>query len=439
MGHLPMLTGLKFKKGDMIMKKKFLAILLALSITTPILAADYTHSYNQDGRGDAPIYTISDVVEIHNGTTKWERDGEVYDLTTLTVTPGSTVDLEGMYLIQCVPVTLNSRGVFEDSTSTINDLIAAGSVGYYATDNSEEYFKEAASLYPYEHYPDWSYEKYKSEVIALGAAMGDVTLLDGSYLSLLQPGEYRLHIQNKYSSNYLGGNSLFLYVVDPAVEEPVVVEPAVEETDFDMIDISIPSEVYEPDIYAPETYPQAYEPDVYVPEVYTPEVYTPEVYTPEVYVPEVYTPEVYTPEVYAPEATYVDYTPVFADMYIHVNSLIKTIPVCAIDGYNYVSIRDFSNLLNTTTKGFSVNWNNGLVLESYNPHSPKAITHTFQSATEVSDPLLQLTNVTKDKQVYTMETYVLDGIMHFRLEDLSTLFGVKLTWDDIKGTTIISH
>ncbi len=128
------------------MIKKFLAVLLTLSLATPIMALDYTHSYNQDGRGTLPVYTISDVVEVHNGTTQWMRDGATYDLTTLTVEAGATIDLAGMYLIQFVPVTVSASGVYQDTTETMSELIDRGALEYVSIDNSEAYFASASLL-----------------------------------------------------------------------------------------------------------------------------------------------------------------------------------------------------------------------------------------------------------------------------------------------------
>ncbi|OOO00143.1 MAG: hypothetical protein ATN35_08810 [Epulopiscium sp. Nele67-Bin004] len=122
------------------------------------------------------------------------------------------------------------------------------------------------------------------------------------------------------------------------------------------------------------------------------------------------------------------------DMTITINGAKHTIKSCEIDNTNYVYVRDFAEILSQTSSPLEVAWNSNTSSIELISNDPTI--QNFTETARTSNSLLGTSNISKDNQVITLQTYTKDGNTYFKLRDLAGLAGVSTTWDATNGTVI---
>ncbi len=145
--------------------------------------------------------------------------------------------------------------------------------------------------------------------------------------------------------------------------------------------------------------------------------------------------------VYAPRSFFTFYSGIsymgmisaeMSDMNIQVNGINNTVKSCNIDDTNYISIRDFSNIMTSTTKSFDIDWN--AEKSTIEIISPMLISQIMIEP--LDNPLLELSTIYSNGNIIYLQTYTHEGTTYFKLRDIANLFDVQILWDATNGTMI---
>ncbi|OON99897.1 MAG: hypothetical protein ATN35_10290 [Epulopiscium sp. Nele67-Bin004] len=124
------------------------------------------------------------------------------------------------------------------------------------------------------------------------------------------------------------------------------------------------------------------------------------------------------------------------DLNVTVNGSSNNIRGCTIEGTNYISIRDFSDLLANTNQSFEIGWND--VSKEIELSSKSGINTNFES-TKISHGSLSDSYIKADDRWFEIQTYSADGTTYFKLRDIANIFGVEIGWDATAGIIVTAE
>ncbi len=124
------------------------------------------------------------------------------------------------------------------------------------------------------------------------------------------------------------------------------------------------------------------------------------------------------------------------DINISVNDNIINVQSYNIDNTNYISIRDFANLLEDTDNAFYVDWNSdtSTIELLFNEQVGDFVGSEFEL-----NKYLAISPVLRNGELIFLQTYKQDETNYFRLRDLVNLANVDISWNEIKGITILAE
>ena len=102
-----------------------------------------------------------------------------------------------------------------------------------------------------------------------------------------------------------------------------------------------------------------------------------------------------------------------------------------INGYNYIKLKDFAAVMNGSCKQFDIQWdavNGCILLETRKPYVKVGGELTIDNA-KYKEAKVSTLPVKKDGVELSVESYVMDGEVYFRLRDLGKYFDTRITFN----------
>ncbi|NMA85488.1 MAG: hypothetical protein GX962_16675 [Epulopiscium sp.] len=117
---------------------------------------------------------------------------------------------------------------------------------------------------------------------------------------------------------------------------------------------------------------------------------------------------------------------------VYINGELKHVEIYLINGYNYIKLRDFAQLISGTDKQFNIKWDSKektirlISNEAYSPVGGELkIGDGRDKVAYDSEP-----NLFYNEYSLYLAGYYIDGNNYFNLRELSALFSVNVSWDD---------